>query len=230
MITGPTESKSNTHGAGYFQKDQNQLFQNGVRFLGDRSDYVNESKRLIRMDKDEEMVYIPMSLDFAGTLRAGPIRSLWVDRDQDHQHTIGLSIILDMDQAEVITKNLASEISGTSLDSSFRRDERTTSRAKFDFNTSFSGRARFEVVERSPTDSERGLVDDWRRDETYIGAMTISNKLQMETKLQSKSSDDGWLDCCGGGWNSMKLSEKRNFGMSADCVFNCTDNQSTRSE
>ncbi|VVB69359.1 Uncharacterised protein [uncultured archaeon] len=99
------------------------------------------------------MVSIPTSLDFAGTLRAGPIRSLWVDRDLDHQHTIGLSIILDIDQAKVITKNLASEISGTSLDSSFKKDERTTSRAKFDFNTSFSGRARFEVVKRSPVSS-----------------------------------------------------------------------------
>jgi hypothetical protein len=226
FFTGPTESKSKTHGSGYLKKDDGQLVQDGIRLVSANNNYLSDSNRLIRINKNEEMVSGPSSINFGGTLRAGPFRSLWQDYDLNHQHTAGLSIILDIDQAQVVTKNLVSEISGTGSDDLFEKEEKATFKAQLDYNTSFSGRARFEIVQRRPTDSEKGLIDQLITDQTFIGPMTITNKLLLERKARSKSNEDEWLDCCHGGWNSMTLPEKRDFGLSADGIFNCTCYQS----
>jgi hypothetical protein len=215
-ITGPTESRSKTNGAGYIKKDERQLFQNGIKFSKYNNDYISTDRK-IRVDKNEKMVSIPFNIDFAGSFRAGPIRSLWEDQDTVHQHSIGLSIILGIEQSRVITKDLSYESSGTSLDDSYKIQ--TTSSTKFDSNANFSGRANFGVVERNPT-VKRGLVDDLVRDETYLGPMTIANKLLIAINVKTSSDEDEGLPCCKGGWSSMEPSEKRDFGFSTE-DFEC---------
>ena len=55
-ITGPTESRSKTNGAGYIKKDERQLFQDGIKFSKYNNDYIS-TDRMIRVDKNEKMVY-----------------------------------------------------------------------------------------------------------------------------------------------------------------------------
>ncbi len=230
MFTGPSESKSKIHGSGNLRKEENQIFQNGVRIERSSDEFISDDNRQIRIHKNEEMIYGPSSFNFGKTLRAMPFELLWEDYDRIHQHTIGLSIVLGIDQAQMIARNQTSEISGTSSNEFYEKNLKRTSKAQLDFNASVLGRARLEIIKRSPTASENGPIDDLITDETYMGPMILSDKLLMETKVRSTSGQDEWLDCCGAGWNSMKLHEKGYFGLSADCIFNCACIQSPPNE
>lgn len=58
-------------------------------------------------------------------------------------------------------------------------------------------------------------------DEDYVGSFAISKKFIAENFYKKNTWDDDWLPCCAGGWASMKPLVQKDFGMSAQGIFDC---------
>jgi hypothetical protein len=59
-------------------------------------------------------------------------------------------------------------------------------------------------------------------DEDYLGSFAISKKFIAENLHKKNTWDDDWLPCCAGGWATMKPLVQKDFGMSAQGIFDCS--------
>lgn len=59
-------------------------------------------------------------------------------------------------------------------------------------------------------------------DERFVGIYDIVKNIRMKSRFDLARNDDFWLPCCSGGWNDMRLPDKKDFGASTKGVFDCT--------
>lgn len=164
--------------------------------------------------------YSPTKLDYPGSFRSGPIKSLWSDSifmSAGDQNVSAMKASFYQLQAfeKETTATLSSagyyeELTHPLTSGSFAE----SMKLKAVFNGSAQIGANFGSV--------NGEGSDVLLDEYYRGSFTISKKMNLGIKSSITQEEDEWLPCCSGGWTSMNLEEKGSFPVDVKRVFDCT--------
>jgi hypothetical protein len=159
--------------------------------------------------------YAPTKLDYPGSFRSEPIRTLW--SDSTIAGNDGIALKAGFDQVRTLKKEMTTKISdGGSY------EERTRAHSSFSFSGSMELNALFNGTGQigEYVGTLNGKNPDALLDEFYRGTFNISKKMMIGFKSNLLQDEDEWLSCCSGGWDGMNYIDKESFPVDVGSVFN----------
>ena len=208
LATKYSTLKKEVHGSGDYISDASLQVRQNV-YVREYSNILNQTSSFrIHLVESSNANYFEYPLSLGRSLRAGPIRSLWADSTcLKNFYKGGTSMDADFSRARNLKKDLEADLiwngnfNGTALS----------------IDANFQGAGHFGALL-----TEQGLKQASSLiDEDYVGSFAISKKFIAENFYKKNTWDDDWLPCCAGGWASMKPLVQKDFGMSAQGIFDC---------
>jgi len=213
---------SHSSGSGVFSSESKAMVREGfVAKLNPGSFALNKG---IGFQENASKAYSPTRLDFPGSLRSGPINTLWSDSTILYAGGENVTALkASFDQLQALNKEIKTTASGKG---SYEEIETSTSFAgSMDLNVVFNGTGQIGAYVGTFNGMNQDALKDERYyliDEYYRGTYTISNKMKIGYKATLRQEEAEWLPCCYGGWASMNYKEKESLPVDVNRVFNCT--------
>jgi hypothetical protein len=165
--------------------------------------------------------YSPTILDYPGSFRSGPIRSLWSDSTFLFAGKDDVTVLkASFDQVQVLNKEMTTKISSGESYQDLAGSSAGSFASSMKLNAVFNGTGQIGAY----VGTLNGENPDVLVDEYYRGTFTISKKMEIGLIKSSlaQDEDDEWLPCCSGGWINMDYINKKSFPVDVNRVFNCT--------
>ena len=228
------------HGSGNYSGESECRVQNQATYT-DAKDYDLTDQQVIRFNRSTDYAYAPSSFDFGRSFRAAAFQSKGQEATciknyagSDRYNLGGISMNALFQDLDVLSSN-------TSAALSFKRtvvedDDNynyplpanlvsinSKGSIMLNLESAFTGKGHIGMLNVINATGKRHIVvPDIEIDEDYIGTFSLSKKMSQDFEYNWKREADDWLPCCSGGWNDMSYTTKRDFGLNANGVFDCT--------
>jgi hypothetical protein len=208
LATKYSTLRKEVHGSGDYISDASLKVRQNV-YVREYSNTLNQTSSFrIHLVESSNANFFEYPLSLGRSLRAGPIKSLWSDSTcLKNFYKGGTSMDADFSRARNLKKDLEADLiwngnfNGTALI----------------IDANFQGAGHFGALLTPQSIKQASSLID----EDYLGSFSISKKFIAENLHKKKTWDDDWLPCCCGGWAMMKPLVQKDFGMSAQGVFDC---------
>ena len=216
MASSDRVLQSRNSGSGVFASESKTLVQNGEVIKRDPDSF--ESTTGIGLQENTSNAYSPTKIDFPGSFRSEPIRSLWSD-STFAGNIGGIVLKASFDHVQALNKEMTTKVSGEGSYEALTSPKSSVSfGASMKLNAAFNGTGQIGAyVGTLNGDNQDVLVDEY-----YRGTFTISKKMEITLKSSLLPEEDEWLPCCSGGWDNMNYTDKKSFPVDVDRIFNCT--------
>ena len=201
--------KSHSSGSGSYSSDSNLLDEYFTLSNIVYQDYTSSTNR-VKFNDNVSAAYFPTTIDLGGSARIGPIKSTWSDSTLAG-NSYGTAIRADFDHANALVKNMATEISESSLDSLETTTTYTSGsfEASMELNSAFNGTAQLSATELERNRPEDRGTPKTDMDEYYRGSFSLTKKMKIAEKSTYSEDDDDWASCCIEGYKTMPTYYKR---------------------
>ena len=222
------------HGSGNYSGESEYRVQNQATYTN-TLDYDLTNQQLIRFNKSTDYAYAASSFDFGRSFRAAAFQSKGQDgtfiknyEDSDRFNLGGTSMNALFQDLDVLSSDISAELSfkRTTVeddDSSDLVRLNSSGSIMLNLESAFTGKGHIGMLNAINATGERHIgVPDIEIDEDYIGTFSLSKKMSQNFEYNWKREADYWLPCCSGGWNDLSYTTKKDFGLNANGVFDCT--------
>jgi len=221
------------HGSGNYDGESECLVQNQARYTNTMEvDLTNQ--QLIKFNKSTDYTYAASSFDFGRSFRAAAFQSKGQEgtfiknyEGSDRLYLGGTSMDALFQGLDVLSSNISAELSfnqkSADDDDYILVSFNSTGSIMLNLESAFTGKGHIGMLSAiNETGKGHFGVPEIEIDEDYIGTFSLSKKMSDKFEYNWMSGSDDWLPCCSGGWNDMSYRAKKDFGYSANDVFDCT--------
>ena len=219
------------HGSGSYSGESECRVQNQATYTN-TMDYDLTNQQLIRFNKSTDYSYAPSSFDFGRSFRAAAFQSKGQEstciKNYAGYNLGGISMNALFRDLDVLSSNTSAKLSFTrkTVEEDYSHalaslNERGS--VMLNLESAFTGKGHIGMLNAINATGERHIgVPDIEIDEDYIGTFSLSKKMSQDFTYNWKRQTDDWLPCCSGGWNDMSYTTRKDFGLNANGVFDCT--------
>jgi hypothetical protein len=220
---------NSAHGSGSYSYESNIDAQSEAKYQkgGDFEDRIIvydeswNSWSMIKINESTDFSYTPIDMKLGKYSYPITFKSNGMDGACFKNHDSGVSINARFDHAEMLHKNLTSELfwSWKQTDDDYRLEVivDNQSKTKLKLKADFSGNGHFGVLNMNRSQQRPDILID----EDYRGTYSITKSISHMLVYNRKQQFEEWLPCCTGGFSDMSDLDQRQF-KSAEGIFDCT--------
>jgi hypothetical protein len=219
--------RKDEHGCGYLQRQYILNSMKSVQYLTiDQSDSITNAYTRNVVSEAKKVISVPMTFSLGnGYYSVHPIKR--TDLFSDLLWVKDYASETSMNQEVLMAYAMQGKLSAAVEDIYILTDKNgPQDQSRIAFRTDMSvqnGTSNLGFLQGNDEDSRwSSLVDpDLDIGQSYSGDYRMKANLTLSWPAKEEHSEDYWLDCCSGGWNSMTIADKGNFGRSAAEIFDC---------